>query len=83
MLQESVIVGGCHIRQLGPFISARTAARQGTPSDSACAAPFQSARAVLFKAAKAIIQIAEPRMKILVERDFISVAPIFFMRATR
>jgi hypothetical protein len=64
MLQGFSGVGGIHIRQLGPFISARTAARHCTSGDCASVVPFE--------AEKAIMQIAEPRTTLDV--DSMSVA---------
>jgi hypothetical protein len=71
MLQLSWGVGGIHIRQLGPFISARTAERHCTSSDCASAAPFE--------AEKAITQIAGPKINLIVDSDFIFIPSIFFM----
>jgi hypothetical protein len=59
---------GTDIRQSGPFSSARAAARHRSSSDSA--------RAAVFNAAKAIIEITGPAMKLLVERDFMALASI-------
>jgi hypothetical protein len=75
ILQWLVALGGIAIRQSGPFISARTAARHWYPIDSACACTpaFCSASAAPFKAANAM-QIAEPAMNLAVERDFMGVA---------
>jgi hypothetical protein len=70
ILQVLVALGGIAIRQSGPFSSARTAARHWYSIDSACR--FGSARAVVFNAAKVVIQTVEPR----IESDFISVVSI-------
>jgi hypothetical protein len=68
-LQWLAGLGGIHMRQSGPFSSARAAARHCISKDSA--------DAVQFEAAKATIQTAETSIGFVVDCDFMFTASFF------